>query len=405
MRRVRVAAVCAAILLASCSPATTETTSSTAGSPAGSGNLAGCVENYTAGTDYFPHKATFDQATGITVTYHNSYKVVHEKEPLKGSAPATYVLVQCGTPTPELTGDLAGATVIEVPVKRAATSSTTQLPSFEMLDQIGSLVGVEVTDYVYSEPIKEAIAAGKIKGYGSASGEISVEQLVALKPDVLIAGGTANPAYDAAAKLGVAVIGNAEWLESSPLGRAEWLKLTALLTNSEQLAQQKFSEITKAYQETAAVAAKATKRPSVVTGAPYKGQWYRAGGQSYLAKFLADAGADYVFKDVPGTASDPVSLEVILASATGAEFWLNATTTKKWTSTQDITASDPRLSQIKALGARQVWNPTLRVGDQGGNDYWQLGVARPDLVLADMVAIFHPELMENHSFTFYTKLS
>jgi iron complex transport system substrate-binding protein len=32
-------------------------------------------------------------------------------------------------------------------------------------------------------------------------------------------------------------------------------------------------------------------------------------------------------------------------------------------------------------------------------------VARPDLILGDLVAILHPDLMPGHDFAFYTKLT
>ena len=38
-----------------------------------------------------------------------------------------------------------------------------------------------------------------------------------------------------------------------------------------------------------------------------------------------------------------------------------------------------------------VWNDNKRVNSKGGNDIWQSGVARPDLVLLDLAAILHPD--------------
>jgi len=37
-------------------------------------------------------------------------------------------------------------------------------------------------------------------------------------------------------------------------------------------------------------------------------------------------------------------------------------------------------------------------------DYYESGVANPDKILADLVAIFHPELMPEHDFYYYTQL-
>jgi iron complex transport system substrate-binding protein len=40
----------------------------------------------------------------------------------------------------------------------------------------------------------------------------------------------------------------------------------------------------------------------------------------------------------------------------------------------------------------------------GGNDYWETGVANPDRVLADLISIFHPELLPHHQRSWYWQL-
>jgi iron complex transport system substrate-binding protein len=45
------------------------------------------------------------------------------------------------------------------------------------------------------------------------------------------------------------------------------------------------------------------------------------------------------------------------------------------------------------------------MNDLGGNNYWETGVANPHLLLQDMVAIFHPELLPDHEFTFFRPIT
>ena len=40
----------------------------------------------------------------------------------------------------------------------------------------------------------------------------------------------------------------------------------------------------------------------------------------------------------------------------------------------------------------------------GGNDYWESGVARPDLLLNDMIKICHPSLLSEYELTYYERL-
>jgi iron complex transport system substrate-binding protein len=48
-----------------------------------------------------------------------------------------------------------------------------------------------------------------------------------------------------------------------------------------------------------------------------------------------------------------------------------------------------------------VWTYERRQTPPGGNDYWSRSVTHPDIVLADLVKIFHPALGGDHSFEWY----
>ena len=47
-----------------------------------------------------------------------------------------------------------------------------------------------------------------------------------------------------------------------------------------------------------------------------------------------------------------------------------------------------------------VWNDNKRVNAKGGNDIWQSGVVRPDLVLRDLAGILHP-IEDNNNVIYY----
>ncbi len=48
-----------------------------------------------------------------------------------------------------------------------------------------------------------------------------------------------------------------------------------------------------------------------------------------------------------------------------------------------------------------MWVYERRVTPAGANDYWSRSVTHPDLVLADLVKIFHPQLAPDHTFEWY----
>ena len=335
--------------------------------------------------------------------YHGSYKTVTVKEPLQGASSETYVLVQCGA-NPELPSELADAQRISIPVRRAATSSTTQLPAFELLGVTDSLVAVESPAFVWSEPVTKLIADGKITGFGNESGGINVESLAAATPDLFFSSGTPNPAYDKIRELKIPVVGNSEWLENTPLGRSEWLKFTALFTNTEGTANQVFQQIESDYTAVKDKVQQTTDRPTAITGAPFNGEWARPGGRSYMAAFLADAGMTYVFAEDESNGSTQTAIETMLEAGARADIWLNADMMKKWPTISAIGADDPTLATIKAAQDGRVYNPTKRINAAGGNDYWEQGVVRPDLVLRDLAKAAHPELFADQDYTFYEQL-
>jgi iron complex transport system substrate-binding protein len=119
-----------------------------------------------------------------------------------------------------------------------------------------------------------------------------------------------------------------------------------------------------------------------------------------VARFLADAGADYLWAEDTTRGSLPLDLEAVLSKAGGAEFWLNP---GPWRSRAEARKAEPRAALFKAFGAGKVWsNEARRCG--AGNAFFEEGSTRPDWVLADLIALFHPELLPGHRFRWYAKL-
>jgi len=142
--------------------------------------------------------------------------------------------------------------------------------------------------------------------------------------------------------------------------------------------------------------------PTVFTGFSIKGTWYIPGGKSYVAQFLKDAGAEYLWADNLETGSIPLGFEAIYERAASAKFWLPGNL--NWRSLRDLQVEDTRNGQFQALKTGQVYNNNLRLNAAGSDDYWESGLVNPDLVLADLIRIFHTEVLPNHSLIYYRKL-
>ncbi|WIM87810.1 ABC transporter substrate-binding protein [Candidatus Mycobacterium wuenschmannii] len=353
-----------------------------------------CITDFRSGADYFPDKSTVVDATNFTLSYHDSYQVLTVKQPYPHGKSQSYVLVRCGAPAPELSGDLAGAQRITVPVAGLYSGSITQLGMLAELDRTDTVTGVADAAGVVDPQLRQRISSGAVVGYATGN-QLNIESVVAAHPDVLVTAGIDQPAYPKLRDAGVPVLADAEWLEATPLGRAEWIKVLAALTGTEKKAGEAYAALRGNY---AAVAAKTSgARPvEVLTGAMYQGTWFMPSGADYAGRLIVDAGGSYPWASDTSGGSLQLNFESVYARAGQAPTWLVA---NDWKTTGDAIADDNRYGELAAVRGGQVWSAT-----GAGSDYWERGPARPDLVLGDLVAILHPELAAQHEFSFYRQV-
>jgi iron complex transport system substrate-binding protein len=360
-----------------------------------------CLPYSNQNTDYFPKKLTVNYATGFTVKYQKNYKIITVTNPWRNAKTSfQYVLLECGTPVPTV---FDKTQIITIPVNSAISLSTTHLPHFAKLGIADKLLAVSDTKKVNTQAVVENIKAGKIAEVES-NGNLNIERVLELNPNVVITYGTGNPQTDSHPKLleaGLKVAINAEYMETSPLGRAEWLKFTALFFNKDEIAEKLFQETSQKYKAVVAKVKSIKKRPTVFTGFNFKGTWYAPGCKSYAAKYFSDAGADYLCVD-NYSGSIPLSFEDVFARAMKADYWLNLS--QSWQTLKDAISEDNRYGEFNAVKKGNVYNNNLRVNSNGGNDYWESGTSNPDVVLSDLVKIMHPELLPNHQLIYYQKL-
>lgn len=370
-------------------------------------SASACITNFDANTDYFDTKVEFTEAGNVTVEHHRSYRVVTVKKPSPDAPPVTLVLVRCGAPTPELTGDLAQATVITTPVKRVALGALTQVASLELLDSLDRVVAMSDTDAVSSEKARSLVGAGAITSIAGAGTDLDPEKVAAAKPDVVFQPGMPSEAWGKLKELKITSVPDGAWLEATPLGRAEWIKYMSMFLGTEAQAMSRYDAIRADYQATKAKVATQGGKPKVLVGTQYKGEWTVPAGGAYVANFVADAGGDYLFGELEGTGTKKIDQEVIYTKGQAADVWLNGNwmSRKRWATKADALADDPRFASLPAFEKGAVWNPTKRLSPTGGNDYWESGVMRPDLVLADLAGILHPELAAGREPYYYKQLA
>ena len=370
--------------------------------------IEGCAANFQANVDYFPQKTEVIDAAGFSVEYFDNYKVVRVADAYDGAPELTYVLTQCGTPAPPADDFAPGSQFIEVPAGDLITLSTSQLPPLTQLGLLERLVGVDSGFYISSPEVARLIAEGEVAEVGFGA-QINIELTLELAPDLVMSYGL-DPATDAHPVLldaGIFTALDGSWREHSPLGRAEWLKFLALFYNREAEANAVYADIVAGYEATKALAARvgADEQPAVLLNSflGYADAWFIPGEDSYVSRLIRDAGGQLLLSEAGSSASHGLSFEVVYEGGLEADIWLIETFAVH--SRADFLALDSRFGDFAAFKSGATWNNNRDENVNGGNNYYELGVTNPHLILADLLAIFHPELMPDHEFAFYRRLA
>lgn len=355
-----------------------------------------------AGNQQLPKaKAVISHSKGFTIEYFDNYKVVSILNRFSDRGDTLqYLLVQRGTPVP---AQYPGAQVIQIPVEKMMVTSSMHVGLAEYAQAADRLTGLADAKYVVSPAVRKNMAAGKVTEVGKG-GVLNDELIISLHPGLVMTMGSPDAQFSRYQNLieaGVPVMINSEWLETDPLGRSEWVKLMAALVNKEALVNKKFEAMEREYKRLANLTSGVEKRPSVIVGMPFKDSWFVPDGDSYMARFLKDAGAGYHWSHVKGTGSLALDFETVSPVALNADFWIHPGSAH---SKEDITAKDVRYADFKSFRQGTVYNNNKRENETGSNDYWESGAVNPHVILADLITIFHPDLLPGHQLVYYKQL-
>ncbi len=292
--------------------------------------------------------------------------------------------------------------IIGVPVNQLIVTSTTHIPALEALNEENKLIGFPDTQYVSSKRTRSRIDTGHIAEIGSNE-TLNVERIIKLNPELIIGFGIngQSSAYKTIQNSSIPVVFNGDWTEENPLGKAEWIKFFALFFQKEQKAEAMFSEIETNYLAAKKLAQKATKKPTVMAGAMYKDIWYLPGGNSWAAHFIKDANAQYLWGETSESGSLSLSWEVVLNKAKRADYWIGSS---QFTGYSEMQVANKHYTQFDAFTNKKTFTFANTKGATGGLLFYELAPQRPDLVLKDLIAILHPELLTDYTPQFYTPL-
>lgn len=364
--------------------------------------LCGCKQNSTISSDSATTaKNEIKYAKGLEIYHHKGYSILTITHPWPDAKTSfTYILQEKNGIIPD---SLQQYPRISVPIQSIVVTSTTHIPALELLGVENTLVGFPNTDFISSPKTRKRIDSGQVKEVGTNE-TLNPEILIDMSPDVIVSFGlnNSNPTLDNLQKSGLKVLLNGDWNEQSPLGKAEWIKFFGALYGLDAKAETIFTSIEKEYQTILALAKKTTYKPTVLSGAMYQDQWFVPQGESWMALFLKESQSNYLWANTTGTGSLTLPFETILEKAQTAEFWIAP---GDFSSIKEMNNSNPHYAKFEAFKNKKVYSYALHKGTKGGILFFEWSSTRPDWVLKDLIAIFHPELLPNHRPYFFEKLN
>jgi iron complex transport system substrate-binding protein len=358
-------------------------------------NLTGsCPERYVPGLDYFPQKAELRYAKQFTVSYHGNYKRLRFQPNVKAEGVEDYLLVQCGTPVPEHD---SRTRVVIVPAQRMILASQAFVSSIVRMGLTDALIGVSSIQAISHPLILERHRQGLVKEVGSGP-HSSVETAIATDTDLLFTFYSAWPNYNTHPKLwevGIHGMPLADHFEEDPLGRTEWIKYLALFFNREQEAEAIFAPAAQSYEELKRKTAQVSSRPQVLVGWPSgRDIWNLNGARNYFARMIEDAGGQYFWHDDLALSLVPVNFETVYDQQSPTRFWISRSYSA--TTRRQLAALNPTMSSFSSFRADGIYSPDKNVRSHRRSPWQDHSLDHPDVVLADLMRILHPELLPTY---------
>ena len=290
---------------------------------------------------------------------------------------------------------------IDEPARRIVCMSSSYVAMLSAIGKSEYTVGVSGIDFVTNEYVVANRDKVHDVGYDNS---VDYEMVVALDPDVVLLYGVtgASVMESKLQELGIPYVYIGEYIEQVPLGKTEWMVAVAEIVGRRAEAEQLFAEVPQRYNALKQrVASAKSVNPKVMINTPYADSWFMASTTSYVACLIADAGGDYIYKMNSSNASLPIDMEEATLLVSEADVWINAGSVA---TLEDMRRQYPKFADMRCVEQGAIFNFDRRMSPRGGNDYWESGVVQPDVVLGDLIKIFHPELMEEHEFVYYRKL-
>ncbi len=265
---------------------------------------------------------------------------------------------------------------------RTAVFSSSVIGYLDVLNELKTVVGVEKLNSIYNSELLLLRDNRKLKEYIDYS-LVNPEKLHRDGVNLLFYSlftAQLNPIDQKLKQLNIIAIPLLEWKEQDPLGKAEWLKLYGVVFGCYDKAVKDFNEIENNYLKVKnEVTSSSLIKPKVLANSMFQDVWHLPGGNSYVAKFIADAGGDYVLKADQSTGAKAFTFEQIYSHYAGATIWINsAESTQK-----ELLSAYEGYQNMTAFKTDRIYTFT-----KNAIKYFEEAPVKPHVLLKDLNSIF-----------------
>lgn len=288
--------------------------------------------------------------------------------------------------------------LIATPVERVVIYTSVHSAMAEQMGLIDRIAGVCEPEYITSNEILRRIDNQSIAELGNSASP-NVEKIISLNSEAIIASPFENSGYGAAEKLGIPIVEAADYMENHPLGRTEWVKFYGILFGCRNIADSLF-EATKAnYEALRLKTAALSYKPTVLLERKWGQTWAVPAAGSYVGQLHSDAGSQYIFSEITSSNSVHKSFEEVFDRGCNADFWFMKYGSKSPLTYDDLRKEYQPYSNFKAFKSQKIYGCNTLV-----STYYDDITLHPDRILADLIFIYHPELLPGHQLKYYFPL-
>lgn len=335
-------------------------------------------------------------AKGFSITHSSQYTTLQVGDPWDTSRiMQRYILIPRKAPLPD---SLPEGTLVRTPVKKVLCAFAPHVAFLSRLGCIDNIAGVAEIKYIQNTILQQKFTRREIIEVGPPE-NMNLEKVIDLNPDLLIVSPFKDNKFAQIEASGIPVAFSADYMEPHPLARVEWIKFIAAFFEKEHEAALITDSIINRYNTLRKNLLSLNPRPAVFTNKPWGGIWYASAGDSYMAKLISDAGAQYIFADRPGTDALAIDFEVMYEKAAHNDFWLLLDYQPQGLTYNMLLQENSAFADFDAFTNKKVilCNTAL-------TPYYEDGVMEPDKILFDLASIFHPDKIKQQKNKYFQLL-